>query len=342
MEMSRLAFVWFLLFVFCLSFFAPKVWAHTPLSPIDEIHSLDTAFDVPNPTKSWTLYRELHHGGEAEYYKLHLHPGERLKISLYVKEIEGGFSPHLILMAEALTMTNTLPIFIEKPAGFNATIIEPSIPEDREYEPFTPTSYYYLIDVDHVVSVEGDYYVVVYEPNAIEGKYGIAIGYKEEFTLSEWLLIPFDVINIHQWEGQSLIVILAPLVLSLVLGLFLLVWKGFTNHSLLRVMGSVAGLLYFGSGLMVLMQMIIALAGAPFSSTSALTIVFVALPLLLGYFLLRKILRFEGELALKDRIVLISLGLAGLFLWAGLLVGPILLIITGLSPNRLLKPKVFK
>jgi len=46
------------------------------------------------------------------------------------------------------------------------------------------------------------------------GKYGIAIGYKEEFTLSEWLLIPIDVINIHQWEGQSLILILMPLLLS--------------------------------------------------------------------------------------------------------------------------------
>jgi hypothetical protein len=337
--MSRPKAVWVFLFLLSLSFLPCQVWAHTPLSPKDEIHGLDTAFAVPNPTKSWTLYRELHHEGEAEYYKLHLRAGERLKISLFVKEIESGFSPHLIVMAQDLPMDDSLPSFIEKPEGFGSVTLAPSIPENRAYEPFTPTSYYYLIDVDDVVSLEGDYYVVVYEPASEEGKYGMAIGYREEFTLSEWLLIPLDVIGIHRWEGQSLAVILAPLILSLALGLFLLVWKGFARHSLLELMGSVAGLLYVGSGLMVLMQLVIALADAPFSLAVALTVVFVALPLLLGYGILRKTVRVEGELAVRDRFVFVGLGMAGLFLWSGLLVGPALVIITGFVPNNILGPK---
>jgi hypothetical protein len=328
----------FLVLLF-LSLFSSHVWAHTPLSPTDEIHSLDTAFAVPNPTKSWTLYRELHHEGAAEYFRLHLRAGERLRVSLYVKEIESGFFPHLIVMAEDLPMDNMLPAFIEKPEGFGSVTIAPSIPEKREHEPFTPTSYYYLIDIDDTVSTEGDYYVVVYEPASDEGKYGMAIGYKEEFTLAEWVLIPVDVIGIHRWESQSLAVILAPLILSLVLGLFLLVGQGFAGHRRLRVVGAVAGLLYVGSGLMVLMQMIIALAGAPLSFAVALTVVFIALPLLLGYGILRKTLRVEGELAVRDRLVFAGLGVAGLFLWSGLLVGPALMILTGLDPNRFLQPK---
>jgi len=233
---------------------------------------LDTALEVPNPTKSWTLYRELHHEGEAEYYKLDLKAGERLRISLYIKEFKGDFFPKLIVMGADLALPDDFPSSIEKPEGYGAILFDSTIPENREYEPFTPTSYYYLIDVDIPILESGDYYVVVFEPHLEEGKYGIAIGYKEEYTLSEWVMIPFDVIGIHEWEGQSLIGILAPLFLSLVLGLFVLFWKGFIKLNLFNIVGSIAGLLYIGSGFMMFTQMIIAFVGAPFSSTVVLTI----------------------------------------------------------------------
>jgi len=82
-----------LLFAFIsLSCLVSSAAAHTPLTPAEEIHSLDTAFEVPNPTKSWTLYRELHNEGEAEYYKLQLNVGERLRVSIYTKEIDENFA----------------------------------------------------------------------------------------------------------------------------------------------------------------------------------------------------------------------------------------------------------
>ncbi|MCJ7713580.1 hypothetical protein MUO66_03875 [Candidatus Bathyarchaeota archaeon] len=313
--------------------------AHTPLNPGDEIHSLDTAFEIPNPTKSWTLYRELHNEGEAEYFKLHLNTGERLRANLYIKEIAENFSPNLIIIGEDLPDTDLLPVFIEIPEGFGASLIESSIPEKPEYEPFTPASYYYLVDVDEPISKEGDYYVVVYEPNLEEGKYGIAIGYKEEFTVSEWLLIPFDVIGIHQWEGQSLILILAPLLLSLVFGFVLLAWKSLIKLDLFNVLGISAGLLYVGSGLMLIMQMILALIGSTYDSLIVLTLIFGALPMLLGFVLVRKIVLFKGQLSTVDRIVLVVLGLAGFFTWSGLLIGPALVIIVSLLPNQVFQKR---
>ena len=341
--MSRLnQFVIVLLVFVFLSFIVSSAIAHTPLNPTGEIHSLDTAFEVPNPTKSWTLYRELHHEGEAEYFKLHLNVGERLRVSLYIKEIEGNFSPHLIIMGEDLQLADSLPSFIEIPEGFGASLVEPTMPEKPEYEPFTPASYYYLVDVDETISKEGDYYLVVYEPNLEEGKYGIAIGYKEEFTLSEWLLIPFDVISIHEWEGQSLILILMPLLLSLILGSVLLAWKSLIKLNIFNIVGISAGLFYVGSGFMILMQMSIALSGAIFNSLVVLTLIFIALPLLLGFVLLRKIIRFKGQLSKRDRGVFVVLGLVGVFTWSGLLLGPSLAIIAGILPNRFFKKEVEK
>jgi len=336
--MTRLKqFVIFIfLFVF-LSFVVTSAMAHTPLNPSGEIHSLDTAFEVPNPTKSWTLYRELHNEGEAEYYRLHLNVGERLRVSLYTKENKANFAPHLIIMGEDLQLADSLPSFIEIPEGFGASLVVPSMPEKPEYEPFTPASYYYLIDVDETISNEGDYYLAIYNPNLEEGKYGIAIGYKEEFTLSEWLLIPFDVISIHEWEGQSLIVILMPLLLSLVLGFVLLSWKSLVKLDIFNLFGIPAGLFYVGSGLMLLMQMLFALYGALFNGLVVLTLIFITLPLLLGYVLLRKTVRVEGSLSKRDRFVFLVLGLVGLFTWSGLLLGPSLSIVAGILPNRFLK-----
>ena len=330
-------FVIFASLFVCLSFFITSALAHTPLNPGEEIHSLDTAFEVPNPTKSWTLYRELHDEGEAEYFKLHLKVEERLRVSIYTKESNENFAPHLIIMGKDLPLASSLPSFIEIPKGFGASIVEPLAPDMLEYEPFTPTSYYYLIDVDQTISDESDYYLAIYEPNSEEGKYGIAIGYKEEFTLSEWLLIPFDVIGIHEWEGQSLILILAPLILSLVLGSALLAWKSIVKLTIFNILGVVAGLFYVGTGFMLLMQMLFALYGALFNLLVMLTFVFIALPLFQGLILLRKTNRVEKKLTKTDRVLFLVLGLIGLFTWSGLLFGPSLVIVASFLPNRYLK-----
>ena len=330
----------FLILIFLLisiSVIVSLVAAHTPLNPSEEIHSLDTAFEIPNPTKSWTLYRELHHEGEAEYFKLHLNSGERLRANLYIKEIKENFSPNLIIIGENLQDADLLPVFIEIPEGFGANLIESLTPEKLEYEPFTPASYYYLIDVDETIVDEGDFYLVIYEPNLEEGKYGIAIGYKEEFTLSEWLLIPFDVIGIHQWEGQSLLLILAPLLFSLVFGFVLLSWKSLLKLDILNLVGVSAGLLYFGSGLMLMLQMVLALIGSTFDLLVVVTLVFVSLPMFLGFVLVKKIVFFKGKLSTRDRIVLVVLALAGLFTWSGLLLGPALVMFVSLLPNRVFR-----
>jgi len=53
-----------------VAMWVPIASAHTPLKPGHENHTLDSALEIPNPTKSWTLYRELHEANEPEYFKL--------------------------------------------------------------------------------------------------------------------------------------------------------------------------------------------------------------------------------------------------------------------------------
>jgi hypothetical protein len=310
----------------------PAVLAHTPLQPDGENDSLETALNIPTPTKSWTLYRELHEPGEAEYFKLHLHKDERFVVSVYIpRNSELDFVPSLVVMGPSIEKQSPVPIIIELHKGVEATLIEGNRPEAPEYEPFTPASYYFTAEYRADVTAEGDYYFAVYAEEG-EGRYGIAVGYVETFTLSEWLMIPIDVIGIHQWEGQSLALILAPMALTLLLGLFILFKKYQPTSSVAVFIGVLSGLLYIGSGFMMITQIIIALIGATSTSSFILTLVISILPIVVGLAILRKIVLYDLSWTIGDRVTFAAFGILGYTLWAGLLVGPSLAIILSVLP----------
>lgn len=313
--------------------YAPMALAHTPLKPDGENTSLESAYEIPKPTKSWTLYRELHGVGEAEYFMLHLEPGERLRISLYVpRGEEEGFIPSLLVMGPSISSVDELPEFVEVPQGVGFDLIEPEKSEKPEYEPFTPASYYYVADFDMVVPDHGTYYFAVYGPG--HGKYGVAVGTREVFTLVEWIKIPLDVVNIRLWEGQPLLQVFAPMLLTLVIGYGLIQSRPSIPRNPTSVTSASAGLLYVGSGFMFLMQVIINLLGSDYNALVVLSFLFAILPLLLGFFLLLRSLRVDVEPSTSDRITLILLGLFGFFTWSGFLIGPILAMIAGILPRQ--------
>lgn len=304
--------------------------AHTPLQPGHENHTLETAVDIPNPTKSWTLYRSLHEANEPEYFTLQLKAGERLKISLYTPKTEDtAFRPTLVVMGPEISSNDTLPEFLDVPNDTGYTVIHAHRPEKPEYEPFTPTSYYYLADIDHDLQRDGTYHFAIYDP-AHEGRIGIAVGYKEEFTLVEWLRIPLDVIAIRQWEGQSLAFIIAPMLATFAIGFGSIIWRGGGALRARRVLGISAALLYLGSGVLMLVQMIIALDGAAYTSSAILTLLFVLIPCLLSVALLKTMERKADMSSQRDRLLLLVLAALGLISWSGLLIGPVLAAVASL------------
>jgi hypothetical protein len=103
-------------------------------------------------------------------------------------------------------------------SGAGAMVITGTLPGKPTYEPFSPQPVYEVARFNVTIPEDGDYYLAVYGPEA--GEYSLAPGFLEQFTLSEWLLIPFSVISIYLWEGQSLSLIFAPF-LIIVLGALL-------------------------------------------------------------------------------------------------------------------------
>ena len=201
----------------------------------------------------------------------------------------------------------------------------------RQIEPFTPSALYPAAAYSQRVTVPGTWYVAVYAPEMSPsgGNFGLAVGYREEFTFSEWLLVPFSVLGIHRWEGQSWFPIFGPLVITLCAGFGLLFWRGRrdgkTNPAIDGPFGWLAvtaGLLYIGTGMMLLVQTLLALSKAGMTGGAFLPAIYITVAILAGGFALRNGTQSTGWGSKTDGFSMVAVGIVGLFLWAGLLVGP--------------------
>ena len=333
--MSR-ASVWFMAFLAAMLVIAPSVQAHVPRS-VGENDRLGNAAIIEDPTKSWAVYDDIHHDGRAKYYRLDMRSGQRLVAGLFLPRND-GFLPGMAVMGPGLGNDGILPGFVEVPPGGGYVAVAGAI-EGREYEPFTPSSYYQICSLDIAVNQSGAFYIAVFEANN-SGDFGLAIGYVESFTFVEWLTIPFTVINVHLWEGQSPLLIFSPLAITMAALPAVAHVARRRGAAALSTVGSwlvaVAASLFVGTAMMAALQMAMALAVSSASSAAGglLTAVFIALPLAAAILMMR--LAISGGWTLGDRMKLAVLAILGFVFWAGLLAGPALAMAAAFLPSRML------
>lgn len=325
-------FVRFFFLSLLLLILVPSVVAHSPLTA-EENESLETAFLISDPTKSWAIYAEIHGPGEAQYYELEMQQDEKLQLSLFVPTTEREFRPTLVVMGPGIAELDSVPDFVDVPLGAGRRVLRAELENGVEYEPFTPMSFYSLLRWSWEVPTAGTYYLAIYDSSQ-GGRYGLAVGYRESFELDEWILVPISAVGIHQWEGQPLAFIVAPVIATLVVGFGYLAWrKPVILRSMFRLTSVFAGLLYLGSGFMLLVQMLLALSKVVPDQSSILTLTLGLLPIVLGVAIL-KISASRESVTNRKRGLLAILGILGLFTWSGILAGPALSIVASLVPTR--------
>lgn len=307
--------------------------AHAPVVP-DNNESLAAATMISDPTKSWAIYAELHEDGEAQYYGFNMTVTEKIYVMLFkpTSPDHEDFLPSLVLMGPALVSQGEIPDFVETPSDAGVFVVEGMQPAQVTYEPFSPGTFYSLAEVAVDAPETGTYYVAIYEEFR-GGRYGLAIGYRESYAIDEWILIPLNLVAVYQWEGQSLAVIFAPMVATLAVGLILMVGQQrilSANLTISTWIGGIAGLLFLGSGINILIQMAIKLTQVHLSGEMVVTIVLALIPIILGIAVLRMVLRNGAKGSGRRGVYFVVLGVVGLVAWAGLLVGPILAILSGI------------
>lgn len=177
----------------------PSVSGHSPLISGDT-GILDEAMFIPDPTKSWAIYGELHEGREMQYYRFEIRTGQNIYISLMkpTNPKYKEFMPGFVLMGPGLNNSGNNPDYVDKPALANAVVVLGVQPEEATYEPFAPSSFYKLAELNISAPESGTYYIAVFEPLQ-GGHYSLAIGQSEAFSIIEWICQS----NIHIPMGRT-------------------------------------------------------------------------------------------------------------------------------------------
>jgi hypothetical protein len=310
----------------------------------------ETATRVEDPAKSRVIYGQLS-GEDIQYYSFDVKAGERIALGLIVPAGKEGriytpdviiigaefFTPDLTLMGPGLSDEGEVPEIAEVPEGYGAKTLPGKRTESARYEGFTPGAFYSLARLDFQAPESGTYYAAVSSVEG-EGNYGLVIGYREKFSLIEWLSIPLNQIRTYLWEGQSLPFIFLPLGITLAAGILgiLLKKEAAIGFNPARWAGTFAGLFFLGTGLSLIFQMLFSLSRSANSSEIIITVFLALAGIGLGVIAMILSLKDEGygKRSTRKRIYFFILGLAGLLLWAGLLIGPIFAFEAAVLPWR--------
>jgi hypothetical protein len=332
MDGTRIAIV-----VLVLAFVSTPALAHVPAFPGDNT-SPERALVVPDAAKSWSFYDRLERG-QAKYYRVTLEEGQRLRFGAFTPS-SGEFTPWVVVMSESVTRTDPVPSGVSVPEGMGAVVYEGERPDAATYEPFTPSANYHTVSVDRTVEEDGVYLLAVYEPRNASGPVGVTVGYEEEFSPTEYLAVPFDLVRIHLWEGQHPLVVAGPWLVTLLGGAALLRVRRHDDWERPTIRYGLigAGTLVLGTGLSAFVQMGIALFSIGPTAGMLVTAVFVAVPAACAAWVLRFALRDDLVLGFRTRIGLAVGGAASLVTWAGFVVGPAVLLLAALAPTRWIEP----
>jgi hypothetical protein len=260
-----------------------------------------------------------------------------------MREQDVDFTPRLVIVGPNLATQGNIPSKITTPSGLTAQLVSQTEPIPT-FEPFAPGTFIGLADTTLENPTPGKYYLVIFEQsdNPSGGNYGLAIGNRETYTIDEWVLIPFNLMNIYQWEGQSLPLILAPMITTLIVGIILIAWQLRKRSALANPMawlGAIAGLTFIGTSATTLGELISCATKVSVGVEAVITLIFALVPLALGLFALRLSIKNSQKATIRKRIYFVILGVAALLIWAGLIVGPILAIIAAVMPTSLRKKK---
>jgi hypothetical protein len=161
-------------------------WAHRPILSNGSARDASTALYISDIDFSQVVYDEVTAQSPQLWLAFDLTEGQSLYFQLGVPVIDRlkDYRPALALVGPGLPEAS-LPFAVPDGLGAqqftSAQITEPT----EFYEPFSGTSSWILLTETVAVPAAGRYYLVAYDPADQPGKLWVALGQREEFSLSD-------------------------------------------------------------------------------------------------------------------------------------------------------------
>ncbi len=284
---------------------------------------------IADKEKSYVLYGSLDTPDQIRYFRLDLKAGDRIWLQTLSVRDE-GFTPSLALLGPDIPGGAPAPARLQAPSGTEA-LIRIGERREAEYEPFTPGAYHFSARLDLRTSTDGTYHIAVFSEGGA-GPFGLAVGYKEEFSVADWLGMPASLVKVYHWEGKSWPLVFAPLLLVLIVGTAGMLIRRAAYDGPFSWLISFAGLFSLGSAAAVLVQMAQAAPATGLVPAMGITAAFIVLPALSGILSLRLGLRSRRAAEVGERIAALAFAALSAGLFAGFFVGPLLALVAALGP----------
>lgn len=170
--MKKILFLFFIILVSLNPAYGHKLISH------DDTHrNFESALKIPDHKVSWAIYENLGES-EAKFYTFDANKGDSFYASIVVPKIEGleEYSPTLVLVGD--------DNFEKKKINY-----EKNFPGNEFYEPFGQITYWDRQELKTEIPVDGTYFLVVMDEKNQSGKYSLAIGTIEDFSLVDFFTI---------------------------------------------------------------------------------------------------------------------------------------------------------
>ena len=167
-----------ILFLFLIIFVSLNpAYGHKLISHDDTHRNFESALQISDHKVSWAIYENLGEN-EAKFYTFEANKGDSFYASIVVPKIEGleEYSPTLVLVGD--------DNFEKKKINY-----EKNFPGDEFYEPFGQITYWERQELKTEIPVDGTYFLVVMDEKNQSGKYSLAIGTIEDFSLVDFFTI---------------------------------------------------------------------------------------------------------------------------------------------------------
>lgn len=195
MKLNRLLILTILVLVLLIPISSAS--AHRP------IWGNENVTNIANLSTSFAFYRELP-ANKVHIYTFIGKGGENLHAGINVPAIKGleNYSVTIALFGPGLPEVDHALLPPEHPENLGA-IISPSKITPDFFESFTQTLYWGRQSIDMSLPADGEYYLVVWQPDGIAGKYVMDSGHAEVFALSDLFLFPIWWVQVHFFFGHG-------------------------------------------------------------------------------------------------------------------------------------------
>ena len=186
---KKLALVALLSF-FVLFNFAPAD-AHKPIQSDGTNLTYENALQISDHKISWVIYEELD-VYQTKFYTFDAKKGDPFYASIVIPKLDPfvAYKPSLALAGEGIQIQGIHNIDAElPPGGIVVYDYDGEIPSTEFYEPFGQTTYWDRQEIRITIPEDGTYYVAVFDSQGFAGKYSLAIGTIEDFSMLDFFTV---------------------------------------------------------------------------------------------------------------------------------------------------------